>query len=517
MSRWRSCAASGPCSASCAQSSDSLRHVGAAGVVGEPVEVLRAVARVHADEEVLGGAPVDDHVVDDAAGLAAQAAVLRLAVGHLREVVREDAAQRLERLRAAEDDLAHVRDVEQPDAGPDRLVLREDPGVLHRHLPAGELDQAGAGPDVLFVEWRTLGHGGLRGEGRRILAPDLAEAVAIFARSGGVPERGGGRAAGARARLPGGSRGEEPRTPSKDAARSPRAVARAGGLLRVQPPRAVLEASERDLHGKALDRLQAAPPPAVVRFAVVGDTQLAFDEAADAVEHLNAREDLAFVVQMGDFTHVGIAPRVPPHERGVRPAPRALLRRGRDPRPRGKRRRISTPGCSGQPHLAFTFGRTRFVLFDSNSREVGFDGSVPNLAWLSAQLAPDGALRSGSCSSRTSRPARRTSTRRSSTGTTPSFARAGRSSPSTRTSTGPVRGAGGDAGLDRGQRRSPQLPRRDNLARGDRPRWRGSRSDARSGRPAGGPAERARAALAVLLAAPAAAERRTAAGTCPIS
>ena len=68
-----------------------VRHVGAARVAGEPLEVLRAVAGVDADEQVVGGAPVDDHVVDDAAVLAAQAAVLRLAVGDLGEVVREDA------------------------------------------------------------------------------------------------------------------------------------------------------------------------------------------------------------------------------------------------------------------------------------------------------------------------------------------------------------------------------------------------------------------------------------------
>jgi hypothetical protein len=44
----------------------------------------------------------------------------------------------------------------------------------------------------------------------------------------------------------------------------------------------------------------------------------------------------------------------------------------------------------GAPNLAFTFQGTRFVLFDSNSREFGFDGTVPDLAWLAAQLSVDG-------------------------------------------------------------------------------------------------------------------------------
>ena len=96
-------------------------------MVPQPLEVLLAVAGVHADEQVLGGAPVDDHVVDDAAVLAAEAAVLGLAVGDLGEVVREDAVERLERLRAAEDHLAHVGDVEEAGAGAHRLVLVEEP------------------------------------------------------------------------------------------------------------------------------------------------------------------------------------------------------------------------------------------------------------------------------------------------------------------------------------------------------------------------------------------------------
>ncbi len=68
-----------------------------------------------------------------------------------------------ERLRAVDGHLAHVADVEDADAVADRGVLLEDAPVLHRHVPARELDHAGAGFEVGFVQRRALGHSFLRG------------------------------------------------------------------------------------------------------------------------------------------------------------------------------------------------------------------------------------------------------------------------------------------------------------------------------------------------------------------
>lgn len=155
------------------------------------------------------------------------------------------------------------------------------------------------------------------------------------------------------------------------------------------PHAIVLDPSERDLHAKALARLAAAPPPETLRFAVLGDTQLRFEDAADAVDHLNRRADLAFVVQIGDIVHVGILPEFREMNE--------VLARLRVPyfvvigihEYLGNAEDIYGE-MFGAPNLAFTFERTRFVLFDSNSREFGFDGTVPDLAWLAAQLSPDG-------------------------------------------------------------------------------------------------------------------------------
>lgn len=170
------------------------------------------------------------------------------------------------------------------------------------------------------------------------------------------------------------------------------ALVLATGCLEYSPHAIDLDPSERDLHRKAVERLHAIPPPeAGFRFAVVGDTQLAFDEAEDAVEHLNARDDLAFVVQGGDFTNFGLLPefrlmndifarlRVPYF---VVIGIHDHLGNADDIYDR----------MFGARDFSFTFGRTRFVFFDSNSLEFGFSGTVPDVGWLAAQLDPDGSF-----------------------------------------------------------------------------------------------------------------------------
>ena len=65
-----------------------------------------------------------------------------------------------QRVRAGDLDLPHVADVEQPGARAHGHVLVDDAGVFDRHVPAAELDHAGAERAVPGVERRLL-------EGRR--------------------------------------------------------------------------------------------------------------------------------------------------------------------------------------------------------------------------------------------------------------------------------------------------------------------------------------------------------------
>ena len=128
-------------------------------VILHPGEVFFAPAGVDTDEQAGGRIPVDDDVVDHAALLVAERAVLRLAVGALREIVRHQPLGGFERSRAIDGHLAHVADVEDADPLADGGVLLEDTLVLHRHVPTGELDDASSGREMRFIQWCTQGHG----------------------------------------------------------------------------------------------------------------------------------------------------------------------------------------------------------------------------------------------------------------------------------------------------------------------------------------------------------------------
>ncbi len=114
-----------------------------------------AIRRVDDEIELPVGEAIGDEVVDDPARLVRDERVLRVAVGQLVDVVRENRLQ--ERLpgRAVDVDLPHVRDVESAGVGPDGLVLGDHALVLHGHLVAGERHHARTERDVARIQRRA--------------------------------------------------------------------------------------------------------------------------------------------------------------------------------------------------------------------------------------------------------------------------------------------------------------------------------------------------------------------------
>jgi 3',5'-cyclic AMP phosphodiesterase CpdA len=159
------------------------------------------------------------------------------------------------------------------------------------------------------------------------------------------------------------------------------------GCLEYSPHALPTDADERDLNGKAIERLLATPPPERLVFAVVGDTQRSFDEAEDALESIAAREDVQFVVQVGDFTNVGILLEYQlMNEIFSRlRVPYLVVIGNHDHFGNGA---AIYAEMFGPESFAFTLGRVRLVFYDSNSVSHDFDGTVPDLGWLEAALAP---------------------------------------------------------------------------------------------------------------------------------
>ncbi|MFP2904479.1 metallophosphoesterase family protein [Pyxidicoccus sp. 3LFB2] len=147
-----------------------------------------------------------------------------------------------------------------------------------------------------------------------------------------------------------------------------------------------LRGGDEDRHAHAVERLSREAGEGPLRFAVVGDMQLFLDESSAAVADLS-RRDVAFVVQVGDFTEYGSAQEFA-WVTGLLdrlPVPSFAVLGNHDVLGTGAdiyRRTF------GPPFFSFQHAGSRFVLFDSNSREYGFPGNVPDLGALREALAP---------------------------------------------------------------------------------------------------------------------------------
>jgi 3',5'-cyclic AMP phosphodiesterase CpdA len=157
----------------------------------------------------------------------------------------------------------------------------------------------------------------------------------------------------------------------------------AAGCLEYSPHQLPTDEDERDLNRKAVERILSRPV-AGLRFAVVGDTQRSFDETERAVEAINRRDDVQFVVQVGDFTNVGLwlEFRLMNEIFSRLRVPYLVVMGNHDLFGNG---RAIYEAMFGPTDFAFTHGRVRFVLFDS---VIADDGSAPDVAWVAAQLAP---------------------------------------------------------------------------------------------------------------------------------
>lgn len=162
------------------------------------------------------------------------------------------------------------------------------------------------------------------------------------------------------------------------------------GFFPFSPYEARLDEDQRDLHAKNLARLFAKEPALPLKIVLIGDTQVWHTETRDAVARINEIEGLDFAIQMGDLTEFGMAKEF----RWVQ----------------GHLAKLDVPYfvvvgnhdllANGRALYELMFGRTdfffdragvRFVFLDSNSREYGFDGTIPNIHFLRSALDAPGA------------------------------------------------------------------------------------------------------------------------------
>lgn len=149
--------------------------------------------------------------------------------------------------------------------------------------------------------------------------------------------------------------------------------------------------SEQAQTRKNLESIAMLPiPDDEFRFAVIADSHQYLDELTRIIEHINDRDDIAFVAHLGDMTDMGLREEYRVTLRaleGLR-VPFVTVIGNHDAVSNGK---TLYRNMFGSYDYVFDFGFARFVCFNSNTLE--FPGA-PDLEWLAGfATKADGAER----------------------------------------------------------------------------------------------------------------------------
>jgi len=142
-----------------------------------------------------------------------------------------------------------------------------------------------------------------------------------------------------------------------------------------------------NLTEKNLTRLLAHPLPAgdTLRFVFTGDSQRFYDEVDGLVASVNKRHDIQFVLVAGDISDFGLSREMRWVDEKMRnlTVPYLTVIGNHDQVGNG---RVTYQHMYGPLNYSFVYGDTKFILVDTNGREYHFDGRIPEMGWVNAQL-----------------------------------------------------------------------------------------------------------------------------------
>jgi len=143
---------------------------------------------------------------------------------------------------------------------------------------------------------------------------------------------------------------------------------------------------ERDLNIKNVQKIQQIPQKDTFIFVFAGDAQRRYDEASDLVDKVNTDSEIDFVCFAGDWTDFGLQFEYTKMNSIVKnlSVPYLVVIGNHDLLYNGAA--IYDEMFGEQLDFFFDFYGFRFVFINTNSREYGFNGVVPNVAWLNTVL-----------------------------------------------------------------------------------------------------------------------------------
>ncbi len=147
-----------------------------------------------------------------------------------------------------------------------------------------------------------------------------------------------------------------------------------------------LEENEKDLNAKNIKKIEAMTSKDTLKFILIGDSQRFYDELDDFVEEANQLKDISFIILAGDISDFGLSKEFQWIHRSLNKLsmPYIAVIGNHDMLANG---RIVYQQMFGPEDFTFTFNGNKFICLNTNSREVGFNGSLPNIPWLQQQLS----------------------------------------------------------------------------------------------------------------------------------
>jgi 3',5'-cyclic-AMP phosphodiesterase len=156
-------------------------------------------------------------------------------------------------------------------------------------------------------------------------------------------------------------------------------------LFQYSPNEVRLEEHEKNLNQKNIQKIRALNPKENFRFILIGDSQRFYEEVDDFVASVNTLDDVAFVVLAGDITDFGLNReyRWMAERLNKLKMPYVGVIGNHDMLANGSE---VYKQMFGEENFSFTYAGTKIVCLNTCSNERGFDGTIPNIPWLTKEL-----------------------------------------------------------------------------------------------------------------------------------
>jgi predicted phosphodiesterase len=137
------------------------------------------------------------------------------------------------------------------------------------------------------------------------------------------------------------------------------------------------------LTAKHLEALQMLPSQEKFKVAVIADTHNHYVDLDNVVRLINSRNDIAFVIVVGDVTNIGLMNEFLWFHDIARKltVPYLTVMGNHDSLSKGKK---IYNKMYGQFNYSFDYSGTQFIILNSNQRD--FPNEAPDLNWLQSQL-----------------------------------------------------------------------------------------------------------------------------------